>query len=203
MVGFALAGIALAAVAVVGLFVVLPWAYGTYGFHPEQSARSWAALAPQYAVSGSCATCHAAEYEPWAGNEHAVVACGTCHGALAEHAATAPAEGPLPEGAAPVEAPPYTLCALCHEASPARPEQIAVVTLAGHYGGAPCLGCHEPHRVEAKAPPLISHPLEGLPGCITCHTPDGLKPVPVGHEPANDAVCRTCHLLPPAGRSDE
>ena len=191
----AFGGVALAAIAVVGLFVVLPWAYGMYGFHPEESAQSWAALTPQYAQSPACQGCHAQEYEPWQAAEHQVVACESCHGPLAEHAATAPqgATAALPSE---VEPPHADLCVLCHEQAPGRPAGFPVVDLEAHYGGAQCLGCHEPHAVVALSPPLIPHELEDIPACIDCHAPDALKPVPVGHEPAADAVCRQCHLLP-------
>ena len=193
-----LGGAALAAVLAVGLLVVLPWAYGMYGFHPEASAQSWSALTPEYAQSPACQRCHGAEYEPWQTAAHAVVACESCHGPLAEHAATAPqaATAVLP---ADVVAPHADLCVLCHEQAPGRPVGFPVVNLAGHFGGAPCLACHEPHAVVALQPPVISHPLEDLPACVTCHAPDALKPVPVGHEMAEDSVCRTCHLLPDEG----
>ncbi len=194
-VGLAISGVALVAVAVIGVGIVLPWAYGMYGFHPEENARSWAALTPQYAQSPACQRCHAQEYEPWQAAEHSVVACESCHGPLAEHAATAPqgATAALPSQ---VEPPHADLCVLCHEQAPGRPAGFPVVELATHYGGAPCMGCHEPHGVVATRPPHISHQIEGIPECIACHAPDALKPVPVGHEPAADAVCRQCHLLP-------
>lgn len=194
-VGLVLGGAALVVVLVVGLVVVLPWAYGMYGFHPEENARSWAALTPQYAQSPACASCHAREYEPWQEADHAVVACESCHGPLAEHAATAP-EGATATLANEVDPPHADLCVLCHEQAPGRPAGFPAVDLDLHYGGAPCLGCHESHSVTALTPPLISHAIEGIPECITCHAADALKPVPVGHEPAGDAVCRTCHLLP-------
>lgn len=194
-IGLILGGGAVVAVALVGLLVVLPWAYGMYGFHPEESARSWAALTPQYAQSPVCQRCHAQEYEPWQAAAHEVVSCESCHGPLAEHAATAP-EGATAALPSQVEPPHADLCVLCHEQAPGRPDGFAVVDLEAHYGGAPCLGCHEPHAVVALRPPHISHRIEGLPECISCHAPDALKPVPVGHEPAEDAVCRQCHLLP-------
>lgn len=194
-VGLFLGGVALVAVTVVGLVVVLPWAYGMYGFHPEENAASWASLTPQYAQSPACQRCHAQEYEPWQEAEHQVVACESCHGPLAEHAATAP-EGATAAIPNEVDPPHADLCVLCHEQAPGRPAGFPVVDLEAHYGGAPCMGCHEPHAVVALSPPLIPHALENLPACIDCHAPDALEPVPVGHEPAEDAVCRQCHLLP-------
>jgi hypothetical protein len=189
--------LAFAALAVVALVVVLPAVYAEYGFHPETSAQSWASLTPQYADSSVCRRCHEAEYLPWQASKHAPVVCESCHGPLAEHAATAPVVAP--PGTIEVEIPTQALCIACHEQVPGRPPNVAQVELASHYAGAPCLGCHDVHSATAKRPPEISHSLAGLPACITCHTPAGLKPVPVGHEPAADAVCRTCHKRPSGG----
>jgi len=60
------------------------------------------------------------------------------------------------------------------------PEGFPAVDLAAHYAGAPCLGCHEPHRVEALVPPFISHSLDDLPACVTCHVPTASSPCPSG-----------------------
>jgi len=35
---------------------------------------------------------------------------------------------------------------------------------------------------------------------VTCHAPEGLKPVPVGHEETDDLACRSCHKRPTAGQ---
>jgi hypothetical protein len=197
--GLGLAGIAVVAllvVAVVGLVVVVPWVYAEYGYHPAESAQSWAALTPQYADSSLCQRCHAAQYAPWQAADHAVVACETCHGPLAEHAATAPVEAA--PGTIAIEKPPAGLCALCHEQGPGRPLGFPVVDLTSHYAGAPCLGCHDSHAAVALIPPDVSHSLANLPACVTCHKPAGLKPVPIGHEEAADPVCLTCHKRPAA-----
>ncbi len=91
-VGLALAGVVLV-VGLASLVVVVPWVYDEYGYHPAENARSWAALTPQYADSAVCQQCHATEYTPWQAGQHAVVACESCHGPLAAHAATAPRGG--------------------------------------------------------------------------------------------------------------
>jgi len=189
--------VALAALAVVALVLVLPAVYAEYGFHPDTSAQSWASLTPQYADSSLCRRCHEAEYLPWQDSKHAPVVCESCHGPLAEHAATAPIVAP--PGTIEVEAPTQTLCIACHEQVPGRPLNVAQVDLTAHYAGAPCLGCHDVHSTTAKRPPEISHSLARLPACVTCHKPEGLKPVPVGHEEAADAVCQTCHKRPSDG----
>jgi hypothetical protein len=196
--GLVLASVALVAVAVIGLVVVLPWAYGAFGFHPAESARSWAALTPQYADSALCQRCHAPEYTPWRAAAHAVVACESCHGPLAEHAATAPQTAP--PGTSTVAQPPEGLCVLCHEQAPGRPLGFPVVDLTLHYEGATCVACHDSHSTAALAPPQVSHPLDRLPACITCHEPAGLKPLPDWHVEAADSVCLTCHKRPAAAQ---
>jgi hypothetical protein len=193
----ALAGVALVAVLAVtaiATVVVVPWVYGEYGFHPQENARSWAALTPEYADSTLCGRCHMAEYAPWQETGHRTVVCESCHGPLARHAATAPADAPA--GSLGIAKPAAGLCATCHEQSPARPAEFAQVDLGAHYGGAPCLGCHDSHTAAALRPHDISHSLAQLPACVTCHVPDGLRPVPIGHVESPDAACLACHRRP-------
>jgi Cytochrome c554 and c-prime len=203
-VGLVLAGIggvALAAVLAVGAVAGISWAYGTYGYHPAENAQSWAALTPQYGLSSTCQSCHAPEYAKWDTAKHASVDCGTCHGPLAEHAATATANAAeVGTSAVAIQPPTADLCVLCHEQVPGRPSGFPVVELSAHYGGAPCLGCHDSHAATAVRPPDISHELANLPACITCHKPAGLKPLPIGHEEAADSVCQTCHKRPTAAQ---
>jgi hypothetical protein len=151
-------------------------------------------LTPRYADAVVCQRCHEAEYAPWKGERHATVTCESCHGPLAEHAATAPLEAPA--GALRLQKPGEGQCAVCHEQSAAKPTAFAQVDLAAHYPGGPCLGCHDSHAATAVRPPEISHSLARLPACVTCHAPAGLKPVPVGHVESSDAVCRACHTRP-------
>lgn len=195
----ALSGVALGAVMLVtvaGLAVAILWVYGEYGYHPIENARSWAALTPQYADSALCQRCHEREYVPWLAAKHAPVACETCHGPLAEHAAIAPETAPA--GMISIEEPSSAVCVLCHEQAPGKPAGFPVVDLAGHHEGASCLVCHDSHAATALVPPDISHALENLPACVTCHAPAGLKPLPGGHEEADDSVCRRCHQRPAA-----
>jgi len=190
--------VAVLAVAFVALALVVPWVYGEYGFHPTENARTWAALTPRYADATLCQRCHGTEYAAWVGERHATVTCESCHGPLAEHAATAPREASA--GSLGLAKPSVGLCALCHEQSPAKPTAFAQVDLAEHYAGAPCLGCHDSHSADAVRPPDISHSLARLPACVTCHAPAGLKPVPAGHVESSDAICQGCHKRPTAGQ---
>jgi hypothetical protein len=190
--------VAILVAASVALAVVVPWVYDEYGFHPEANARTWAALAPRYADAVVCQRCHEAQYAPWQGERHATVTCESCHGPLAEHAATAPLEAPA--GSLGLAKPAEDLCVVCHEQSPAKPTAFAQVDLLEHYAGGPCLGCHDSHSADAVRPPVIPHSLARLPACVTCHAPAGLKPVPAGHVESSDAVCQGCHKRPTTGQ---
>lgn len=189
-------------VVVLGLAVVLSGAavaiaYDQFGFHPERNALSWAALAPRYADGAPCSRCHAPQEDAWSASNHRTVSCQVCHGPLAAHAAeTSPG---APAGSVTLPRVPEGICATCHERVLGRPKAVPQVALAEHYPEASCTWCHDPHHALAVRPPDISHPLDRLPACTTCHRPAGLKPLPVGHEEAPDQVCRACHLLPATG----
>jgi hypothetical protein len=194
-------GMAAAAALVAGLAVVLlvlgaafSAFYREYGFHPEENARSWAALTPSYADSALCQRCHQPEYAPWVASRHRTVVCESCHGPLAAHAAETSPDAPI--GSVVLAKVPEAICVACHGKATGRPVAFPQVALAQHYPGASCLWCHNPHDAAAVRPPDIPHPLDRLPACVTCHAPAGLKPVPAGHVESSDGVCRTCHARP-------
>jgi hypothetical protein len=91
------------------------------------------------------------------------------------------------------------ICLTCHEATTGRPGDVHQVDPELHYSGSLCLRCHDPHAVLAVAPPNVTHPLEQLPPCITCHAPNGLTKLPSGHELVKDSVCLSCHGVPDHG----
>jgi hypothetical protein len=190
-----------------GLAVVLQ-----YGPHQARNARTWAALTPQYAAgSGDCAQCHATEFGKWSGSKHVAVGCQTCHGALAEHAASAPVPASAAEidaqeaGVAPapsllagveVVPPTYALCTVCHAETLGRPADFYQVDPATHYPGTSCLQCHDVHTAEAVPPPVITHSLANVPECTACHgttATNGVKAMPAGHQVSSDAICLGCH----------
>jgi len=53
--------------------------------HPDSNPRSWAALQPVYADSGSCTECHAPEAAKAAIASHSGIGCESCHGPLRLH----------------------------------------------------------------------------------------------------------------------
>ena len=170
--------------------------YAEYGFHPQENARSWAALTPAYADSTLCQRCHQAEYASWVASPHQAVVCESCHGPLRAHAAETSPNAPA--GSVVLARVPDGICVACHARVTGRPLAFPQVELAAHFTGASCLWCHNPHDAKALRPPDIPHSLDRLPACVTCHVPGGLKPVPAGHVESSDAVCRTCHSRPVA-----
>ncbi|MFI5254452.1 MAG: multiheme c-type cytochrome [Candidatus Limnocylindrales bacterium] len=171
----------------VGAFaaVTLAAQYGASRDVPD--SHTWAALTPRFAGQASCTVCHATEANAKNASIHVYVTCEVCHGPAAAHVADpTTAKNSLPE-------PTSDICATCHVAVPGRPADFPQIERASHYSGGQCLRCHDPHSIVAIRPPTVTHPLADLPACTTCHAPNGLKPIPSGHEPVADAVCLSCH----------
>lgn len=178
---------------VAGLLLVT--LYAEYGYHPVRNTAIWAQQPVSYAPSGDCARCHADQAATVAKARHATVDCQSCHGPLADHARTAGVALAASSDAAPEASPvARATCLLCHEGVEGRPLEFPVVTAATHFDPAPCLLCHEPHAAVAKVPARISHSLDGLPDCLTCHGPDRIRPMPVAHPEWPEGDCLTCHL---------
>jgi len=159
------------------------------------NAAAWAGLTPRFGGQAICSSCHAHESGIQDASIHVNVSCENCHGPLAAHAASDAAARNLPPGK-----PHSEICVTCHAVTPGRPADFGQVDPATHFSGGECLRCHDPHSITAIRPPVVSHPLTDLPVCTTCHAPDGLKKIPVGHEPVADPICLSCHAQP-AGRN--
>lgn len=48
----------------------------------------------------------------------------------------------------------------------------------------------------ALAARAISHPVEDRAECLSCHGPDGARPVPANHQGRADSTCQSCHAAP-------
>lgn len=163
--------------------------YADYGaVKNEPNARAWAALTPRFAGAAACTACHGQQATAQDASIHVDVSCEDCHGPAADHAASDAAARTVV-----LAKPPSSICARCHSATTGRPASFPQVDLATHYVGGPCLRCHDPHSVVAQRPPIVTHPLADLPECTTCHSPDGLKKIPSGHQPVGDRICLSCH----------
>lgn len=174
--------------------------YGQYsGAQAEPNTRSWALRTPSYAHG--CGDCHAKETVAQAAGKHASVTCEVCHGAMGGHPGATPSAGSATASAAvPMPSPNADLCITCHLTAAGRPAALPQIDPPTHYRGASCVRCHDPHAIVAVAPPDVTHPLERLPACTTCHAPNGLKKIPTGHELVADGVCLTCHRVANGGR---
>jgi hypothetical protein len=167
--------------------------YGEYGFHPDANESVARALTPAYSDVSLCVTCHAVEYRRLTSATHAGIGCESCHGPLAAHALASP--GTL-EAKVKVAVPTAEVCTKCHAAAVGRPAGFRQIVPANHYISA-CLQCHDPHTGISRRPPVVQHPLDHLPPCVTCHGPDGFKARDQRHPTVSgeDKVCLACHLV--------
>lgn len=162
-----------------------------FGFHPDKNTRVWADLAPVHAQSALCQQCHPAESAILASARHKGVACESCHGPLAAHAADA--KVPVAPVSRSNEA-----CAVCHTRVLGRPAAFPQHDPNTHYISKSCLQCHSAHSTTPTRPPRVVHSLANLPECTICHGPQGMLVMPAGHDVASDGVCLGCHGPGPA-----
>jgi hypothetical protein len=182
-------GIAMLAVSLVlavGAFATTTL-YGQYGGpRADVNALAWADRAAIYSIT-TCRECHEAQAAVVTAASHADLICQTCH------VPTLPHPGPVSGVVQALDTQTSALCATCHREAAGRPIRFPQVDPGAHYPGALCLQCHDPHTAAADSPPDVTHPLEKLPACTTCHAPEGLKRFPAGHQVAPDNVCLGCH----------
>ncbi len=127
----------------VGLFLVLrnfviPPDFGILGHY-----RAGALLDNQnrnvvHAGQAECALCHDDQVKIRSEGKHAGIACESCHGPLANHAADPEVKPPKLEVTA--------LCTGCHQRDPAKPKWFPQVVVKTHSEGMDCNTCHQPHK---------------------------------------------------------
>jgi hypothetical protein len=117
--------------------IFVPDDFGVLGHYRLSAIDDVRARPAAYAGQKACLECHTDVGEAReAGGAHARVACESCHGPLATHAAG--------EGGA--ERPePRTICVRCHAANGARPRAFPQVHVREHADEGPCTTCHQPH----------------------------------------------------------
>lgn len=180
----------------VALFVgaAMAWSpYLDFSLHRDVDARSWAALDQSFANAGMCASCHGPETGRAASAKHIGIGCESCHGPLLKHALASPDAA---ADTVTVAVPTDVVCARCHVAADGRPAGLHQIVPAEHYTSA-CLQCHDPHTAFARRPPIVQHPLDKLPPCLTCHGPEGFKARNQRHPTgtADDKPCLDCHAI--------
>jgi len=182
-----------AAIAIV-LFAGAAMAWNPYldfALHRDSNAKQWATLDMSFADSAVCVSCHLSEASRLASHSHSTIGCQSCHGALLAHAE---AGDDASRSDVLIKVPTDEVCVRCHAAADGRPADFRTIVPADHYVSE-CLQCHDPHTAWAQHPPVVSHPLENLPVCLTCHGPDGFKARNERH-PAGlltDQECLKCH----------
>jgi hypothetical protein len=185
---------------------VMAWdPYLQFSLDHTINERQWAELKVSYTAASTCATCHAVEHDRLVSANHAGIGCESCHGALAEHVAQGDEAGA--ETVAVVR-PTSETCQRCHVAAVGRPAGFRQIIPAQHYT-ADCLACHDPHTGISNRPPVVMHPLDNLPACVTCHGPEGFKARNQRHPEASDddRACLECHAAgrgpAPSGDNDQ
>jgi len=115
----------------------------TYGYHRADSDNEQAILYARFQGSEKCKTCHADEFQIWAGGGHVTVACESCHGSWQAHNNNT--KGQIVRDKS-IEA-----CLLCHQQLAARPPEFPQV---------PDIGQHVAQHNEALQPGMV---------CVDCH----------------------------------
>ena len=180
---------------------VMAWSpYLDFSLHRDADARSWAALDVSFASSSTCGRCHEPESTRLTSGIHASIGCQSCHGPLQAHVdAGDDATASTVEVAVPTD----EVCVRCHVFAEGRPDAQAQIVPIQHYVSQ-CLACHDPHTAVANRPPIVLHPLDNLPPCLTCHGPDGFKARNQRHPVVeSDEACLDCHAAGRGPATDE
>jgi hypothetical protein len=204
--GFLAAAAILAGAAVlsVGLVVgaAMAWnPYVEYSLDRDVYAVRWASLDETFANAGTCAKCHQQQAARATTASHEGMGCQSCHGALSSHVLAGDrADASTVSMALPSD----ELCLKCHVQTDGRPAGLRQIVPTDHYT-ADCLACHDPHSGVSNPPPIVEHPLDNLPPCMTCHGPEGFKTRNQRHPvvDTNDKACLSCHLEGRGPREDE
>ncbi|HEY1305776.1 MAG TPA: cytochrome c3 family protein [Vicinamibacterales bacterium] len=134
----------LAALFAVGIALVLGfrWAlvpedYGRFGPYRARALVQNQLRPVVYAGQTMCVDCHSDVADLRQGNAHARIACESCHGPLAAHAADPAVAARRPD--------PRATCAVCHLPSPAKPAWFKTVDFTEHADPGACTSCHPAH----------------------------------------------------------
>lgn len=172
----------------VGINEVAPYLERT--IHPEWNAQQQAGSELTFAGAATCGGCHKAETTQLVTSKHEGIGCESCHGALEQHAISSPG----PDADLLIATPTDELCIKCHEVTTGRPATFPQVNPQAHYT-LECLACHNPHSGVSMKPPIVQHPIDGLPHCMTCHGQAAFEARDIRHPEAStdDQACLACH----------
>lgn len=186
-----LAGAAMLAVGIVAGAAMAWNPYLEYSLDNTVDARGWAGHEMTFASSDQCAECHEAEAAAAVSASHEGIGCQSCHGPLLEHVE---AGEDADSNSVAVAVPTDVVCVRCHVQAEGRPAGLREIIPTQHYVSV-CIQCHEPHSAIANRPPIVEHPLDDLPPCLTCHGPEGFKARNQWHPAgtSDDKPCLDCH----------
>jgi hypothetical protein len=120
-------------------WLMVPEGFGELGHYRVGAIADNRARQPVYAGQAACVECHADVAQLRAKGRHAGVACESCHGALAVHAAN-------PDGQRPVKPDARTACISCHSANISKPKSFPQVVPEEHAPEGSCAACHVVHN---------------------------------------------------------
>ena len=140
-----LAGLFLAGLLVFGVAraELVPAGFGTLGHYRAGAIDDIRAKPPEYAGQKACADCHSDVVDLRAQARHRAIACESCHGPLAKHAADPGQMTPT----LPVARP---LCVHCHAANTGKSKRYPTVDVKDHAGDESCITCHKPHNPKVS-----------------------------------------------------
>jgi uncharacterized CHY-type Zn-finger protein len=118
---------------------LVPDDFGVLGHYRSGAIADVRARPIAYAGQQTCADCHADVVDTRAGARHKGIACESCHGPLATHAAD-------PGAMAPKRPEATSLCVHCHAAHTGKSGRYPVVDVKEHAGDETCISCHTPHN---------------------------------------------------------
>lgn len=116
----------------------VPATFGTLGHYRAKAIDDVRVKPIAYAGQAACADCHADIVELRAKARHRNIACESCHGPLAKHAADPGDVTPK----LPVATP---LCTHCHAANTGKTKRYPTIDIKDHAGSENCITCHKPH----------------------------------------------------------
>ncbi|MBI2216931.1 MAG: hypothetical protein HYU51_06495 [Candidatus Rokubacteria bacterium] len=192
----------IAAVVLVGRFVLMPPTLVARELHRSSTEQREAAKPVKFAGSSACQDCHDNVVEKKAKGYHKGLACEGCHGPAVKHTEDPSAVTP----AAPRD---RKFCPVCHAYDAARPTGFPQINPTAHNPLTPCIGCHDAHDpVPPRTPKACAAchaqiertkaiSTHALLACTTCHTvPEAHKKSPRTVRPSKPQTrefCGTCH----------
>lgn len=162
----------------------LPAKFKQVAANQALAAQREAARPVKYAGSLACGTCHGDVADEKVAGRHRNLSCETCHGPAAAHLADPTATTPT----VPRE---RNFCQACHAYDPSRPTGFPQIHPSSHNPLQACIECHKPHAPEPPTTPKE---------CSACHEEiSRMKAL----SPHAALECTTCHLMPTGHELDE